>query len=877
MKKIIKPPAAAEWILKKVPSFNNEFDMISDFRESYIFTFRDNGAFKAKLWYWHQVLFTLFEYIYFKLYWSVNMYKNYMKIALRNIKRNRGYSIINVAGLAVGIASCLLIFLFVKDELSYNNFHENRNRIFRLTDETEFPEFKIKGLSALTRFAGHIQQRFPEVENTVRIRRTGDKLFEINGKRSKEKILFADSTFFKTFTFPLIAGNEDFVLRKRFSAVVSRSFADRNFGNEDPVGKIILYEGKHNLTITGIMEDVPENSDYRFDVVASFSSLESIWGKVFHGGFSHTLFILLKEGTSPRTLENKMNNPEIIDFPVNYATEYYLQPLTAMHYDSRLNYGNFSDISRSYIFSLVAFLILIIGCINFINLSTARAVKRAKEVGIRKVIGAKKSQLFNQFILESMLLSFLSLLAALVASYLFLPFFNSLTDKGLHLNLFSDIQLLLVMLSVTIIVGLFSGSYPSMVLSSFQPEEIFKGSSRKAGVLGVMLRKGLVIFQFALSLVFIIGMIVVLKQMSFIQNTELGFEKNNLVSVSLHEDKAVAKRYDVIKSELLSHPDIIDMAASRVIPGFKDYLWMHKYQPEGFDEEDAVELGIMQVSGNYFDFYGMKMKSGRAYSMERAADPLQTVILNEAAVKKIGWENPVGKKISYYEVESRVNEETNEIDNYGFMRNRTVIGIVNDFYTGSFREKIKPTMIILKSEKCNYFTLRIRPGNTQETLAFIRMKWEKIAPDSYFEYVFNDEKIHSQYADEERTAIIFKYSAGLAIFLCCLGLLGLISFSVENRVKEIGIRKVLGASGSGILLLITREYVLYIILSIIAAWPAAYFILKNWLQNFAYRINLSPAYFFTGTILTLIIALITISFQSVKAASANPVDSIKYE
>ena len=545
-------------------------------------------------------------------------------------------------------------------------------------------------------------------------------------------------------------------------------------------------------------------------------------------------------------------------FASNY--KFFLQPLTSIHLRShtKVELGENSYISYSYALSAVAFLILIISCINFMNLSTARAVRRSKEVGLRKVIGASRTQLLIQFLGESIFLSFIALLFAIVLAELFLPLFNSLVDKHLVIDFSKNLFLYIGLILITFFVGCVSGSYPAIFLSSFTPLDALKSSLKKGSVAGVLLRKGLVLLQFAISLIFIIGTILILRQMNFIGNKDLGFDKDYVISTrSLGK---LQKRHNVIKVELLQNPNISDITASQLAtPGTYAGLPM-AYVPEGKGKDEQITLYLSAVDYNFFDFFGIDIVKGRNFSKEITSD-VGCLILNESAARQIGGESAIGKRI---------------IDE-GWGVDGTVIGVVEDFHNVSLHEEIKPSVFELNPQRCQFFFIRIRPENIKETIFFLEEKIHEFSPYFPFWYSFLDDSIVASYRQEKRVSQVFVISSILSIIIACLGLLGLVSFSVERRTKEIGIRKVLGASISRIVQLLTIEFTKLVILANVIAWPIAYYAMNRWLQGFSYRINIGLWTFLLAGALAFVIALLTVSFKAIKAARANPVESLRYE
>ncbi|KPK87072.1 hypothetical protein AMJ80_12690 [bacterium SM23_31] len=794
------------------------------------------------------------------------MFKNYFKIAVRNLLKYKVFSFINISGLAVGMACCIVIFLFVQDELSYDRYHENSEYIYRIANELTIPTGVSRSVFTGGWMAPNLINDFPEVLNAVRIQ-DYHGVMSYEDKRFDEFHHYADPSLLDIFTFPLIRGNKKTALTEPNTAVITEEFAEKYFGEEDPMGKTIVIDGKHNFKITGILKKIPYNSHIRFTFIGSYTSLKNLIGleRFEEGSNLLATYLLLEKNALDNEIEQKFNDFLVKHKSERYAShnKYFLEPLTSIYLyaEDTLSNARHSDITYSYMLSLIALAILIIACINFINLSTARASHRSREVGLRKVVGAYRLQLIWQFLGESVLLSFIALFIAVLLVFLFMPGFNDLSDKHLTLDFSGNLLLYIVLAVITLVVGILSGCYPAFFLASFQPAEVLKGSVKQGSVISVFMRKGLVIFQFALSLVFIIGTIIVLIQLDFIRNRYLGFDKDMVVIITVDKVSSMSPRYDMIKAEFLQNPNILDVTASGSNPG--TYGGHGKaFAPEGFPEDEPVTLSELGVSYTFFEFYGIDIIEGRNFSQEMPTDETEAVILNETAVKMIGWEEPIGKQIVIDRGETKA----------------TVIGVVKDFHSGSLHEEIKPSLFRIPFFKWyGNFAVKIRPNNVQGTIAFLEDKWREYFPESVLRYGFLDEKIASYYKEEERTSRIFEFSSVLAVILACLGLFGLASFSAERRVKEIGIRKALGATVPGIVMLLSKDFAKLVIAANVIAWPVAYLIMDRWLQNFAYRISFGWWIFLLAGILTLAIALITISYQSIKAATANPIDSLRYE
>jgi len=858
-----KPPKIGEWLLKKIFPGYVRNTAPGDFEEGYNNIYNKAGKLKAQLWYWFQIIKSIPPFLIDSFQWNISMFKNYMLIAFRNLKRNKVYSFINISGLAVGLACCIVVMLFVQDELSYDKFHDNADWIYRVNSEVKHLDDIIYFLGIRNHLAPKMVKEFPEVTNSVRILPFGNVLIKFGDICLKENIVYSDKDVFRLFSFPLIKGDKRTVLKNLHSCVISEKIALKYFKEKGPIGEVITVDGKFDFQITGIMKNIPHNSHLKIDILVSFESLKRLYESETYESIFSLVYLLLEKNTSTGELEKKF--PDFIReyFPEEMAmiTEYSLQPLKSIHLHSHLGLEKNSDIKYTYILSGVAFIILIIASINFINLSTACASYRTKEVGMRKVVGAKRIQLIRQFLGESVLISFVALLFAIILIFLFLPSFNALSGKQLSLHLAENIQFYLMLAGVTLFVGLLSGGYPAVFISSFQPAEIIKSCYKQSKFISVFFRKGLVVLQFSISLILIIGTILISNQLHYIQNRDLGFNKENVITISISRNSSLANRYEFIKTELLSNSNINSMASSDEVPGASYYFVRDGFYPEGYPENKSIIASQIFIGNDFIKFFRLNIIQGRNFSTEIITDRENAVILNESAVKLIGWTSPIGKEIKVDDVYTKC----------------TVIGVVKDFHLTSFHKEITPTIIRYNPDYARYFFIKIHPDNINKTIAFLEEKWKEYSPDTVFEYSFLEDDIEALYNEEKKTSQVFKFSSLLAIVLGCLGIFGLSTFTAKRRTKEIGIRKVLGATISNIVSLLSKEFLTLIIIANIIAWPVVYFVMKNWLQNFAYKISIGLWMFLTGALLVLFIALITISFQSIKAALANPVDTLRYE
>ena len=810
------------------------------------------------------------------------MFKSYFKIALRNIARFKIYSFINIAGLAVGMAVSILIILYIQEELSYDKFNKNAERIYRLSREW----FNQDGTSSLhlARVAPPIgpllKNDFPNIiQEVTRVVSDYNTFLQVDNKTFVEdKFFWAEDNFFKIFSFNMIKGNPENALSEPYSVVMTESMAKKYFGNEDPVGKTILYERENDLKVTGVIEDVPENSHFKFDFLGSFITLNDFigietltrnWGSNNYvtylllpknfpvGELEKQIPSFLDKHITQLVLDNTGNPPVIQPSKVN---KLHLWKLTDIHLHSHLTteLEENGDINDVYIFSIIALFILLIACINFMNLATARSAKRAREIGMRKVLGAYKKQLMIQFIGESLMISFIALLFAIVLVEAVLPFFNNFIGKHLSLNYFGNPVVIFGLAGLTLIVGLVSGSYPAFLLSSLKTIKVLKGNnpvSRKS-----TFRTVLVVAQFTISIALIICMGIVYSQIQFFKNKDLGYDKSKIVILPSNEE--MRKNIESVKSQLYENPDILNITSSRLVPS--DML-LNSWggQVIGADEPVPLNfrLAVDEVDYDFNKTYGLQIIAGRDFSRDFGTDDTAAFILNLAAVKQLGW-NPIqaiGKKMLYG---GRLGQ---------------VIGVINNFNFESLHNKIVPIIFLISKTGNEQFSVKISGSDIPGTINFLKRKWAEFRPDYPFEYTFLEDQVDKLYTSEKKLGDIFGVFSFLAVVIACLGLFGLASFAAEQRTKEIGIRKVLGASVPGIVTLFSKEFLKLVIIANLIAWPIAYFAMNRWLDDFAYKTDMNIWIFILSGGIAILIALLTVSFQAIKTAVADPIKSLRYE
>ena len=814
------------------------------------------------------------------------MLKNYLLIALRNIKRDKLFSIINIVGLAVGITCFITLLAFILYEFSYDTYNKKVDQIYRVYVHTDINNIESNNSKTAAPLGATLLREFPEVKKYTRIGYFKAHKFRYKDKVFKEwNIYAADSTYFEIFTLPFLYGNPKTALVHPNSIVLTETMSKKYFGNENPVGKSLIVDDSGTYLITGVMKDFPENSHFRCNFLVSMStypiSQRNYWLDLWY-----TTYIVLKKGTDPKQIDNKMKKI-VMDyvgpqgeavlgvslkdfFAKGNSYAFYLQPLKSIHLYSQRDYGidlntewssvNSSDIEYIYIFSAVAVFILLIAIINFMNLATARSEKRGKEVGIRKTLGSNRSKLILQFITESVLMSFIAVLIAAFLLQIILPLFGKFVGRDLSIDYFLNIYTIPVLIIFILFIGTLAGSYPAFYLSSFQPSYILKSSSGKIGKKH-LIRSALVILQFSISITLIIGTLIIKDQLDYIRNKNLGFNKEHLLTI--YNADALGTKLEAFKNELQKNPDITSITKSSVmfqtgIPG-NGYLYNRN------TGTDVISFQFLDVDYDFLKTYQIKLLSGRFFSKEFPSDSL-AVVINEAAVKECSAKDPIGKTLKKIGL-------NNDDKTY------RIIGVIKNFNYESLHQKIRPLVLHLNKVKQpgSNLTVRVKSANLAGSIGYIKKVWRQLTNSERFGYDFVDKNLQRLYVTEEKTGQITTVFSLLALFIACLGLFGLAAFITEQRTKEIGVRKVVGASVTDIVMLLSKEFTGWVVLANIIAWPVAYFVMNNWLRNFAYRINLNWFVFILAGTIALLIALGTVSYQAIKAATVNPVKSLKYE
>ncbi|MGE5107755.1 MAG: ABC transporter permease [Sphingobacteriales bacterium] len=817
------------------------------------------------------------------------MIKNYFKVAVRNLLKRKVYSLINILGLATGMAICLLIVLFIKSELSFDKSHKNGNNIYRLVVDRKYPGRSTSYSNIPQSYAYAVKQEFPEVKEAVRIYdflddgnfqlKYEDKTFE------EKKVLIVDSNFFRVFSAIFINGNGENALNKPNAVVMTETTAKKYFGSVDnAVEKILQPEGNNNkpLEVTAVCKDWPENSHFTFDMLLTTAGNPN-FNVINYVNFTAHTYLLLNENASPKALETKF--PHVIEkyasgdiekqFAMSFQQfqaagngyHYYLQPLTKIHLISHLEkeLKPNGSLTAVYIFSIVAVFILLIACINFINLSTARSSERAKEVGIRKTFGSEKKSLIIQFLTESTLVSITGMLLAIGFAFLLLPLFNQLSGKDLELRSLFNISTILILFAFTLLTGLVAGLYPAFILSSFRPIQVLRGKF-KTSTHGLALRNGLVVFQFAISVILIICTVVVNTQMKYMTSEKLGFNKEH--TIIIERTDLLGDNTRAFKNEVRKISGVENLSGASALPGQENFFGV-SWQEKG-SKEPMTGRGMI-TDDQYQSTLGLQLKEGRFFSKDFPTDSL-AVVLNEKAVTEMGLKTPVGASVT-------TPEEFYNGPN-GIQYTYTVIGVVKDFHYQSLHQPITPLVFTNASKFKDVMFLtavRVKGENFKSTVEAIEKKWNEFVKDRPFHYEFLDKTIAAQYKAEATTQKIFTFFSSLAIFIACIGLLGLTAYSTQQRIHEIGVRKVLGASVENITGMLSKDFMKLVAISVVIAFPVAWYAMHQWLQDFTYRINIAWWMFVGAGAVALLVALITISFQAIKAAVANPIKSLRTE
>jgi putative ABC transport system permease protein len=858
-KKVVKPPALAQWLVSKFSVFEDLFSLSQDLGEEYSHIFYQKGKWSAWKWFWFQALLIFLHYSKLLTNWRINMLKNYINVALKNIRKHKLHSFINVAGLSIGFALVMIIAAYVLKEVSTDTYHKNYKKIYRLEKAgiSSSMNAPIKNL---------LDKKVPGLESMARVEffRTKKSTVRYNGQPITVKnLVFADPEIFNIFTFKKISGDLNSALINPFSLVLCKKEALRLFGEEDPIGKTILYKNKHNLRVTAVIQDLPYYSSLTLNGIISFPTLFKLRGEKFMnrwGNFNYEAYLLLNNRKNWPKVEQIINDIVKKEAPKAWRKMVVkLNPFREIYFSNQtrdyLRHGNWQVLM---IISLVGVLILVIAIINFINLSISKAFLRAREIGVRKVLGSKKSQLITQFLTESMVLCLFSAVGGLILSNLMIPAFNTMTNSELTQNNPDSVWFWILVVFGTILIGTMAGIYPAFYLTSYKTVNALKAKV-VVGTKGYLFRKGLIVFQFTVSVILICSISLIYKQFNLIDKKDLGFDKEGILLVRVSPQ--VSANMDVFKNNVLRHPNIKKASHSHFVPGIEGrQFWTNNFNYRGKIRE--IGFAAAYVSSNYLDFMGMKIVKGRNFNKERAGDK-NTCIINETFIKENGIENPLKIKIPTWTSEGA-----------------QVIGVVEDFCDRSLHHPIEPLVLFNSPDSCSYVSLKlvdIGKASLNKTIQNIAREWQSVSPGFPFEYLFLDSGLENLYKKESHFRSLLTSFSIFSIFLACLGVLGLSSFSAGQRSQEIGIRKILGASVTQILKLLSKEFVYMVLIANAIAWPISWYLMDQWLKGFAFRISISPVVFIISGLLVIVLTVFTVWFYAFKAANSNPIEAIRYE
>ena len=864
-------PRAARWILERIHSDKGFFTHLGDFEEAFSEILEEKGAAIAHIWYWIQVFRSLPGFIKNKLYWSAIMIKNYFTISLRSLMKNKWISLINISGLAVGLACFILILAYIQHEFSYDRFFEKADQIYRVlvsdrfsTETTEYNDTNPELLAPL------LKSEFPEIINSTRIYKSSATEKTVMQKENKlfySDGLYADENFLNVLTYPLISGFREEALKGPNTVVLTESLAQKLFGTEEPLGQTLAYREKYrtyDVKVTGVIKNLPEATHLKFDYLLSMETLSSDKRNSYMFNtwdvWNFQTYVELVPNTTKEAFEAKIP-PFIKNYfsDKNYSTDevnVMLQPVSDIHLRSQIreDRATNNEIRYIYLFGSIALIILLIACINYMNLTSARAAVRAKEIGIRKVTGAYRRQIFNQFIGESIFTALMGAGLAIGLVHLFIPRFRTLISTDLHINYLQNPGLLFLIIGVVVLTGILSGIYPAALLSSFRPVKVMRGQTC-SGKKGSFFRNVLVVFQFCATIILLIGTLVVFRQMHFIRSERLGYDREHVVIIPIREEET-RKKANQLKNGFLNLPEVQNVSLTSGLPtDIRSHLYGTKFQTD-LGETKTMDFFFDYVDHDFVDVFKLKILEGRNFSKEHRDDD-SCLLVNEAFVKKLGWAEPIAK----------------EFKSMG--KNRKIVGVIKDFHFATLHSEIQPMAVVLGGG--NKLAVRIHPGNVTNTIGALKNVFDKNTSSQPFDFTFLDDEYNRLYSKEQRTGQIFGTFSIIAVFIACLGLLGLASFIVERKTKEIGIRKILGASEIRIVNLLTRDFLKLILIANVLAWPIAYFLMRSWLQDFVYRIGLNAWIFFLAAGTALFIAILTVISQTLRAALSNPSESLRYE
>ena len=844
-------PSFSLWLLKQLNIFTMEEGYSGDVVEEYYIVQENYGLIRANIWLSLQAIRSLPDFIKSYILWSGAMIKNYIKIAFRNMKRHKGYSFISILGLTIGMTVFILIMLFVRNEVGYDRFHENFTHIYRIVSGD--PSDKNSYAGTMAPLGPVLLDNIPSIENMVRLSRTEAVLHYKERAFNERRIFLADPSIFDVFSFPLIEGDPDVVLRDKNAIVLTESMADKFFGSENPLGKVLRMNDKEDLVVTGVAANVPVNSHFHFDCLMRFDRLERYldsWGT-----WNFYTYLLLNKTESPKLLKSQIEGwaKEYMPEGIEISKRLHYQPLSQIHFQyNRKNIEPAFNGTYIQVFITVAVVVLILACINFMNLTTARSFERTREIGIKKTLGGYRFQLIKQFIGESILLALCANLVAWILVQLSLPWYNHLIGRKLTLNILDPV-FLLGMLGLILFTGILSGAYPAFVLSSLHPSRVLKGESspEKRSVL----RNGLVIFQFTISVALIICTMIIFEQMRYIQRMDLGFNKEHVINVRLN--RGLRRDASVLKDVFMKVPGVLSTSLNGYVPS--NMNWHQSVWWRGLPDNEYPMMWYMSVDKDFMETLQIPMIEGEDLPHRFKPSGQDAFVLNASAIKQIGWDSALGKEFGF-----------------GEQRPGRVVGVVQDFHFRSLHHEVASCVMWIR-ETGSQISVRIQSKDIRDSMQLLKETWQTHVPNFPFDYYFLDDDFDSLYKSETKLSQLIILFTLLSLFIACLGLFSMASFTAVRKTKEIGIRKVLGASVSGITVLLSKSFVLWVLIANVFAWPIAYFAMNRWIQNFTYRIGLALDIFFISGLFSIFIALITVCFQSIKAALANPVNSLRYE
>ena len=860
------PPKYAERLLLWFLREELAEEVAGDLEEKFYKTLDNQSPWSAKCNYWYQVANYLRPFALKKIHPNASiqfiMFQHYFKISSRNLLRQKLYSFLNIGGLAVGLTCFLLIFLFVQHEFSYDNYYENSDNIYRIVQRQRGNLYLGSEFYAVTPspLAKVLKEEYPEVAEATAIQDLMG-LLSVEEDYFEEYGIWADKHFFDVFPTSFLEGDPATAFDHTNSIILTQTLAEKIFGNKDPMGEAIIFNNRDAYLVTGIIPDIPQNVSLKFGYILNIDQNKDYLRQTWMNNSYYTFFTLSPQA-DVEALQEKMpalvKKYRVFDDPYPFEDEYFIYSLSEMHLQSHINFdiGLKGDTKYIYLFSAIAFIVLLLACINYINLAVARSIKRVREVGMRKVIGAHRIQLIEQFLGEAILIAFLAVLLAVGLTHLLLPLFGHLVERPIVLNYLDEIWLIPGLLLLIFIVGLISGSYPAFFMSALKPVNVLKGKVEKR-MLGAGIQHMLIVGQYAVAMVLIASSLLIFQQLRYIQNKDLGYEKDYIITVRIR-DNVLREKQETIKETWQSNPQIVSVSVSNHLPTYIRSSTIINDE-EGGSPDDDLAIYQTRIDENYIDVYGMELMAGRNFSKDFSSDAKSGFILNETAAKALGWtpEEAIGKEFSY---DGRA----------------TVIGVVKDFHMHSMHLEIQPLMMSRNTEFMNYFSVKVHPENLSETIAYLENSLKEFSPYPC-EYQFIDESFDQMYKADVRMGETFGFFTLIAILIASLGLFGLAAFSAEQRTKEMGIRKVLGASVQQITGILVQKFLILVAIAFLVAIPIAWYVMSTWLQNFAYSVEIEGWIFVLTFVLALLIATLTLSYQAIKTALINPINSLRVE